>query len=138
MKTILCLIPLMGAALLATAAEPVTNKPPTTTTTTTTELSATKDATPPPQPATPSEADRLSTQKIGERIATSGALTKTEPSKVRMLGELVNPFAPVQPQPETRWLERAPWSTAATTAAGSMTPVEMRHESRFGLTIAVR
>jgi len=118
---------------MATAVEPVTNQPPVRT-----ELSAAKDSTTTTQTATTTNEDRVSAQKMGERIALSDALTKAPSSKARTIGELFNPFAPVEPKSESRWLERTAWSSASTAAAGNSRPVEMRHESRFGLTIAVR
>lgn len=75
-------------------------------------------------------------QKVGERIALSGAIKKAPISRVRKLGDLFNPFAPVEPQSGTRWGERTAWSTAAGMAAGNSTPVEMRHEPHFGVTFA--
>lgn len=133
MKTIPLLVPLLGAVLMATAAEP----PKTDSTAPTTELSATKDSLPASPPvAALTMADRQSLQKVGERIALSGALTKAPPSKARTVGQLFNPLAPVQPQPQTRWLERTAWSTAASTAGARSGPVEKRHEPQFGVFVA--
>lgn len=133
MKTIAFLIPLLGAALGAMAAETATTNSPATTT----ELSLTKDSTSTTAPAEALTAtDGQTLQKVGERIAQSGAITKGPPSRARSIGELFNPFAPVEPKPQTRWLERTAWSTAAGLAAGSSTPEATRHEPHFGVVIA--
>ena len=124
---------LLMALPLASMAEPETNASPAKT-----ELTTAKDSSPPAQPDASTMAEKQALQNVGERIALSGKLTTAPPSKARKLVELVNPFAPVQPKPQTRWIERSAWSTVAATAAGSMTPVEVRHEAKFGLSIAAR
>jgi len=134
MKTIPLLASLMGSALMVTGAEPAaTNSPPVKT-----ELSASKDLNSAGQTSVPIVPDERSLQKVGERITLSGALTKAPPSKARTLGEMFNPFAPVEPQPKTPWVERAAWSTVAATAPADAMPEEVRHESRFGVSIASR
>jgi len=139
MKTVLLLIPMVGLAMLASGAEPATtNSSAAKPAAERTELSASKNSTTSAPATAPSMVDEQGMQKLGERLALSGALTKAPPSKARTLGELFNPFAPVPPQAESRWLERTAWSTAATAAAGSSTPVETRHESTFGLSLAIR
>jgi hypothetical protein len=133
MKTILLFIPLLGFALPATAAEPAkTNSSPATT-----DAPAEKQSATPTAPAgAVTMADEQMFQKVGERIALSGEIRKAPPSKARTIGGLFNPFAPVEPKSETRWLERTAWSTAAAMAAGSATPVEVRHEPHFGVILA--
>jgi hypothetical protein len=129
------LVPLLGVALTAAAGE--TANPPASLPAT--ELSAANNPAVTSQPsAALSMADQQSLQKVGERIALSGALTKTPPSKAGRVGQLFNPLAPVKPQAQTRWLERTAWSTAATAAVANPAPLELRHEPRFGLMIAGR
>jgi hypothetical protein len=75
-------------------------------------------------------------QNQGESAVRSELITKSSPSKARGVLELFNPFAPA-PQPQSRWIERTDWGTTAS-RAGSTTPVEVRHEARFGFVAASR
>jgi hypothetical protein len=76
-------------------------------------------------------------QNQGESAVRSELITKAPPSKARGVLELFNPFAPAPPQPQSRWIERTDWGTTAS-RAGSTTPVEVRHEARFGFVAASR
>jgi hypothetical protein len=76
-------------------------------------------------------------QNQGESAVRSELITKAPPSKARGVLELFNPFAPAPPQPKSRWIERTDWGTTAS-RAGSTTPVEVRHEARFGFVAASR
>jgi hypothetical protein len=76
-------------------------------------------------------------QQQGESAVRSELITKAPPSKARGLLDLFNPFAPAPPQPQSRWIERNDWGTTAS-RAGSTTPVEVRHEARFGFVAASR
>lgn len=137
MKTILFLIPLTGAALLASAGEPVKTNAPSTPTTTT--FTVTKNTTTDAKGAMLDATDKAYAARLGQQLARSGALTAkpTQSAGGKFLQSL-NPFAPVEPTPETPWLSRAAWSTTAEKAVPNSTPVEVRHESHFGVVIATK
>ena len=81
--------------------------------------------------------DDASLQGVGDRIASAGAITVKPLSPIgRSIGQLINPLAPTEPQPDTRWLSRTPWNAAAEKARGSVVPIEERHEPSFGLSFA--
>ena len=134
MKTILFILPLTGAALLASAAEPVKPETPSATTT----MSVTKNSSNAPTGGLDA-VDKAYDAKLGERLARSGAVTtKAERSATKGFMQSFNPFAPTKPAPTTPWLSRVAWSTAAESAAGSSTPVEARHEARCGVVVCTR
>jgi len=106
-KISLLILPLAGAALLATAADPASNETPSTDPT---PLAATR--------STPAggldQSDKAYDAKVGERLARSGAIsTKPEKSLTRGFFKSLNPFAPLKPAPTTPWIGRSAWSTVA-------------------------
>jgi len=131
MKALLFIIPLAGAALLASAGEPAKTNAPSASAT----QSPAKES--PMAPAGNLDAvDKAFTEKVAERIVNSEAITvKPLRSASRSVGQLFNPFAPLERAPDTTWLSRAPWSDAAESAAKGSAPVEMRHEAQFGVMI---
>jgi len=133
MKTILLILPLAGAALLASAAEPVKPETPGATTT----LSASKDAVSPVTTGL-TAADKASDAKFGEKIARSGELkTKPKVSVTRSFAQSLNPFAPMKPAPTTPWVSRAAWSTVATTEHESVSssPGATNRELKFKVVV---
>lgn len=131
MKTILLILPLAGAALLASGTEPV--KPETSSATV--SLSATRTSSPSVSSGGLDAADKTYTAKLGERLARSGMLTtKAERSASQSFVQSLNPLAPTKPTPATPWLSRVAWSTAAESAASS-TPIEVRHEAKCGVVV---
>jgi hypothetical protein len=135
MKTLCCLIPLLGTTLLAAAAEPAqptfNTRPLTLSTTTNATVTSTVDVI--------NAADKTYDRQISQQLIRSGALTiKPSQSPGRALWQSFNPFAPVKRSPQTPRLSRAAWSTAATTAGHGTTPIEMCHEARFGVMVVSR
>lgn len=135
MKTLCYLIPLLGTALLATAAEPAQsnfNTRPLT-------LSAPTNSTVTSAVDVVNAADKTFDRQISQQLIRSGALTVKPPSSPgRALLQSLNPFAPVKRALQTPWLSRAAWSTAAASAGHGTTPVEMCHESHFGVVVVSR
>jgi hypothetical protein len=141
MKANFLLLPLAGAAFLATAGEPVKEpvkealKPEPITsegmtlTVTNRSSGATTNA-----PAVP---DQEAVDQVAERIALSDAITvKPLRPAAQKAVDLFNPFAPMEPAPDSRWLSRAPWGAAAVSAVKPPGPVETHHEARFGFVLA--
>ena len=124
----------MGAALLVNAGEPV--KPEAARTTP--ETAATTTATNTAPAPTLTAAEKIRAEKVGERLARGEAVTKAPPTPARSLMQSLNPFAPVEKAPDTPWLSRVAWSTAAEKAVKNSEPIEMRHESSFGVVIVSR
>ena len=134
MKTPLGVALLLAWGLLATQAEPEKAK----TTSTNAELAVAK--LPVANTSSTNSLAGLKEQKLqnqGGGAVPEQSLTKAPPSKARSFLELFNPFAPTAPQPQSRWIERSAWGTTAS-RAGSMTPVEVRHEAQFGIVAAGR
>jgi hypothetical protein len=130
MKTILFLLPLAGAVLLASAAEPVKESPASTNTT--------PMAT--PAPAAPTGhldvSDSDYAAKLGERLARSEAITvKPLRSSGQNLLQSLNPFAPLERAPGTPWLGRTGWAGAPEKAAAKSEPAELRHAPRMGFVV---
>jgi hypothetical protein len=137
MKIILFLIPLTGAALLAAAGEPVKTNAPSTPTATT--YSVTKNTATDAKGATLDATDKAYAARLGQQLALSRALKeKPAPSAGGKFLQSLNPFAPMESTPETPWLSRVAWGTAAEKAVPNSMPVEVRHESHFGVVIATR
>jgi hypothetical protein len=134
MKIILCILPLTGAALLASAGEPAK----TTTPHASVALTDKNDA--PSTPAGKPEApDQAPSEGITHETAHPGAAAA---NALRLTGRTVlnsvNPFAPVEQAPAKPWLDGAAWTTAAEKAVAKPGPVETRHESQFGWVICTK
>lgn len=132
MKTLLLILPVVGAAWLAFSAEPAKS----TDTSSPAEPSATPDVV--QGPADPQPADsRHYDASIGQHLAQSGALTtRSERMEKENLLQRLNPFAPMKPVPESPWLSRAAWSTAAAEEhAGVPRPVETNHEVKVKVVV---
>lgn len=108
MKTIsLFILPLAGAALVATAADPAKPETPATDNS---SLSATKQTS-----GGLDQSDKAYDAKVGERLARSGSVsTKPEKSLTKGFFQSLNPFAPMKPAPTTPWISRASWNEIAT------------------------
>lgn len=134
MKTTFFAIVLFGGALALVAADTDKASPAASKT----ELSATKTSQPSSSPTQTATAANEQASQDAQRVSPESMLTKTEPAKAAGFAAMFNPFAPVKPEPKTRWLERTSWTAASTAAAGSSVPGELRHEAQFGVVVASR
>jgi hypothetical protein len=135
MKATIPLVLLLTSGLAVTQAEPekVSSAPPVKTEFSATNTLAPTNTTTGLRPASKEQ----DIHNLGENALRVESITKAPPSKTRSVLELFNPFAPAAPQPETRWIERSDWGTTASKVVSS-TPVEVRHEARFGLVAVSR
>ena len=133
MKTLMLILPLAGAALLASAAEPVKTE---TTPSGVSIMSATRDSAN-AMPGGRDAADEAYDAKIGERLARSGAVTlKPKVSLAKGFLQSLNPLAPTKPVPTTPWLSRAPWGTVALEEHQKVLPsVETNREVKMRVTV---
>jgi len=134
MKTILLVLPVAGAAVLALAGEPI--KPDTVGSIA--SLSVT-NASADSSGVNVSGADQAGVVKFGERLNLSGALTLKSP---RTPGpawwQPLNLLAPVEATPASRWMVRGPWIAVAGRAGQPPSAVVQRHESQFGVVLCRR
>jgi hypothetical protein len=134
MKTILLVLPLAGAAILAFASEH--SKPDTAGSTT--SLSVTNSATD-SSGVNMSGAEQAGVAKFGERLDLSGALTLKSPRPPGPAWwQPLNLLAPVETTPATRWVAREPWIAVAGRAGRPPSAVEQRHEPQFGVVLCRR
>jgi len=132
-KSILLALTVTGAALLASAAEPVKTEAPTSTNVT--SMIASKKPS-----GGLDAADKAYDAKIGARLAQSGAITtKPKLSATKGFLQSINPMAPMKPVPTTPWISRASWSEVATTehasSVASASAAETNRELRFKVTV---
>jgi hypothetical protein len=134
MKTIALVIPSMFAAMVAFAAEPLSN----TITAQTASLWAAADAGSGPS-STVSPASDMQATQAGDRRDLSAAFTLKQPRPAggRMLS-LFNPLAPEAPEPTTRWAACTPWIAVAEKSGRAPSMVEVRHEPHFGAVLCSR
>lgn len=133
MKTMMLIFPLVGTALLASAAEPVKPETPSGDVT---AMSVTKNSAN-PAPGGRDAADEAYDAKIGERLARSGAVTlKPKVSLAKGFLQSLNPLAPTKPAPTTPWLSRTPWGTVALEEHQKVLPsVETNREVKMRVTV---
>jgi len=134
MKTTLLLLPLAGGAMLALAGEPI--KPDTVSSIASLSVTNAPVAN---GGESASGADQAGVVKFGERLNLSGALTLKSP---RTQGpawlQSLNPLAPVEATPASRWMVRGPWIAVAGRAGHPPSTVVQRHESQFGVVLCRR
>jgi hypothetical protein len=131
MKASVFLFLLTGVPLFALAGEPA--KPETSAPSPTLSASTNSNTT---AAGNIAAADKASAEQLGQQVTRSGKITvKPQRTTGQTIVQSFNPFAPVEPAPTSRWVNRAPWTTVAETASQGPAPVEVRHESKFAVTL---